>query len=227
MSLTEKIATKIGNNAKLFLNVNEEQEQIIVYGAINLFQMLFAILWVIIAGLLFGVFYEAVIFSITASILRKYSGGVHASSPSRCVIIGTFSAALAGILINNIFYSINSINVAVISGGIIIFAFITVFRNAPVDSIKKPIKNIETRRQFKRKSILAIFIFSFIIIILFMLNEKFSELYYIKLIESIGVGVLWQTITLTKNGINFLNKVDFVLKYIIDGIGTSVEPKAK
>ncbi|MFW2502790.1 accessory gene regulator ArgB-like protein [Clostridium diolis] len=227
MSLTEKIATKIGSNAKLFLNVNEEQEQIIVYGAINLFQMLFAILWVIIAGLLFGVFYEALIFSISASILRKYSGGVHASSPSRCVIIGTFSAALAGILINNIFYSINSINVAVISGAIIIFAFITVFRNAPVDSIKKPIKNIETRRQFKRKSIFAIFIFSFIIIILFILNEKFSELYYIKLIESIGVGVLWQTITLTKNGINFLNKVDFALKYIIEGMGTSVEPKAK
>ncbi len=227
MSLTEKIATKIGNNAKLFLNVNEEQEQIIVYGAINLFQMLFAILWVIIAGLLFGVFYEALIFSISSSILRKYSGGVHASSPSRCVIIGTFSAALAGILINNIFYSINSINVAVISGAIIIFAFITVFRNAPVDSIKKPIKNIETRKQFKRKSIFVIFIFSFIIIILFMLNEKFSELYYIKLIESIGVGVLWQTITLTKNGINFLNKVDFFLKYIIEGMGTSMTPKAK
>lgn len=227
MPLTEKIATKIGNNAKLFLNVNEEQEQIIVYGAINLFQMLFAILWVIIAGLLFGVFYEALIFSISASILRKYSGGVHASSPSRCVIIGTFSAALAGIVINNIFYSINSINVAVISGGIIIFAFITVFRNAPVDSIKKPIKNIETRRQFKRKSIFTIFIFLFIIIILFMLNEKFSELYYIKLIESIGVGVLWQTITLTKNGINFLNKVDSALKYIIEGMGTSVTPKTK
>ncbi|MZK51433.1 accessory gene regulator ArgB-like protein [Clostridium beijerinckii] len=227
MSLTEKIATKIGNNAKLFLNVNEEQEQIIVYGAINLFQMLFAILWVIIAGLLFGVFYEALIFSISASILRKYSGGVHASSPSRCVIIGTFSAALAGILINNIFYTINSINVAVISGAIIIFAFITVFRNAPVDSIKKPIKNIETRRQFKRKSIFTIFIFLFIIIILFILNEKFSELYYIKLIESIGVGVLWQTITLTKNGINFLNKVDYAVKYIIEGMGTSVTPKTK
>ncbi|AVK47216.1 accessory regulator AgrB [Clostridium sp. MF28] len=227
MPLTEKIATKIGNNAKLFLNVNEEQEQIIVYGAINLFQMLFAILWVIIAGLLFGVFYEALIFSISASILRKYSGGVHASSPSRCVIIGTFSAALAGIVINNIFYSINSINVAVISGGIIIFAFITVFRNAPVDSIKKPIKNIETRRQFKRKSIFTIFIFLFIIIILFMLNEKFSELYYIKLIESIGVGVLWQTITLTKNGINFLNKVDYAVKYIIEGMGTLVTPKTK
>lgn len=60
-----------------------------------------------------------------------------------------------------------------------------------------------------------------------MLNEKFSELYYIKLIESISVGVLWQTITLTKNGINFLNKVDSALKYIIEGMGTSVTPKAK
>lgn len=172
-------------------------------------------------------FYEALTFSISASILRKYSGGVHASSPSRCVIIGTFSAALAGILINNIFYTINSITVAVISGAIIIFAFTTVLKNAPVDSIKKPIKNIEIRKQFKRKSIFVIFIFSFIIIILFILNEKFSELYYIKLIESIGVGVLWQTITLTKNGINFLNKVDSALKYIIEGMGTSVTPKAK
>ncbi|NRT41265.1 accessory gene regulator protein AgrB [Clostridium beijerinckii] len=71
MSLTEKIATKIGNNAKIFLNINEEQEQIIVYGAINLFQMLFAILWVIIAGLLFGVFYEALIFSISAVFLEN------------------------------------------------------------------------------------------------------------------------------------------------------------
>ncbi|UYZ39016.1 accessory gene regulator B family protein (plasmid) [Clostridium beijerinckii] len=227
MSLTEKIATKIGNNAKLFLNVNEEQKQIIIYGAINLFQMLFAILWVIIAGVILGVFYEALIFSTTASILRKYSGGVHASSPSRCIIIGTFSAALAGILINNIFYTINNAAVAVISGAIILFAFITVFKNAPVDSIKKPITNIETRKQFKRKSIFVIFIFLFLIIILFIFNEKFSELYYIKLIESIGAGVLWQTITLTKNGVNFLNKVDFALKYIIEGVGISATPKAK
>lgn len=215
MSLTEKIATKIGNNAKLLLNANEEQEQIIVYGAINLFQMLFAILWVIIAGLLFGVFYEALIFSITASILRKYSGGVHASSPSRCIIIGTLSSVLAGILVNKILCTLNCVTVIGISISIIIFAFITVSKNAPVDSIKKPITNIETRKQFKRKSILVIFIFLFIIIILFILSQKFSNLYYIKLMESISLGILWQTITLTKIGISLLNKVDFVLKYII------------
>ncbi|WP_291701635.1 accessory gene regulator B family protein [Clostridium sp.] len=73
MSLTEKMAAKVGNNAKLFLNVNEEQEQIIIYGAINLFQIIFAILWVMIAGLFFGVFYETIIFTIAVSIFRKYS----------------------------------------------------------------------------------------------------------------------------------------------------------
>lgn len=215
MSLTEKIAAKIANNAKVFLNINEEQEQIIIYGAINLFQMIFAILWVMIAGMIFGVFYEALIFTITVSVFRKYSGGGHASSSSRCIIIGTISAVTAGILIHNILYIFNSSIVMIMSIVFMIFAFTTVLKNAPVDSIKKPITDWEARKQFKRKSVVILFVFSFIISILFILNQKDSQLCYIKLIESISLGILWQTITLTKSGISFLNKVDFVLKYII------------
>lgn len=217
MSLTEKMAIKIGSNAKLFLNVSEDEEQIIMYGAINLFQITFAILWVIIVGLFFGVLYEALLFSITTSILRKYSGGVHASSPSRCIIIGTSVAVAAGIAIDNILYNLNISTALLISIAFITFAFRIVVKNAPVDSIKKPITNIEVKKQFKKKSIVVIFLFSFIIIILFILSKKYSELYYIKFMESISLGILWQTITLTKIGINLLNKVDFVLKYIIKG----------
>lgn len=217
MSLTEKMAVKIGSNARLFLNVSKDEEQIIIYGAINLFQIIFAILWVIIAGLSFGVLYESLLFSITTSILRKYSGGVHASSPSHCIIIGTFAASIAGISIDNILYKLNMFAVLVISIAFITFAFIIVAKNAPVDSIKKPITNIEIRKQFKKKSIAVIFLFSFIITILFILSKKYSDLYCIKFMESISLGILWQTITLTKIGIGLLNKVDFVLKYIIKG----------
>lgn len=217
MSLTEKMAAKVSNNVKLFLNVNEEQEEIIIYGAICLFQIIFAILWVMIAGLFFGVFYEALIFTISVSIFRKYSGGAHASSSSRCIIIGTILAVAAGIFVDKILYTFNSSVVMIISMAFMMFAFIIVLKNAPVDSIKKPITDIETKEQFKRKSIFVIFIFSFIIIILFILSQRFSEVYYIRLIESISLGILWQTITLTKSGISFLNKVDFVLKYIMNG----------
>lgn len=215
MSLTEKMAVKIGNNAKLFLNVDEDKEQIIIYGAINLFQIIFAILWVIITGLLFGVLYEALIFSVTVSILRKYSGGVHASSSSRCIIIGTILAVVVGISIDKVFYKINMPTAILISIAIIAFAFIIVVKNAPVDSFKKPIINIEIKKQFKKKSMIVISIFSVIIIILCVLSKKYSELFYIKAIESIILGTLWQVSTLTKNGIRFLNKVDFVLKYRI------------
>lgn len=217
MSLTEKMAAKVSNNVKLLLNVNEEQEQIIIYGAICLFQITFAILWVMIVGLFFGVFYESLIFTIAVSIFRKYSGGAHASSSNRCIIIGTTLAVTAGILVDKMLYTLNSSDALIISMAFMIFAFIIVLKNAPVDSIKKPITNIEAREQFKRKSIFVIFIFSFIIIILFILSQRFSESYYIKLIECISLGILWQTITLTKSGISFLNKVDFVLKYIMHG----------
>lgn len=214
MCLTEKMAMKIGRNAKLFLNVDEDKEQIIVYGAISLLQITFAILWVIIAGLFFGVLYEALLFSITVNILRKYSGGAHASSPSNCIIIGTILAMASGLFIDKIFYKINMLTAILMSTACIVFAFIIVAKNAPVDSVKKPITNIELKKQFKKKSIIVLFIFSLIITILYALSTKYSALYYIKFIESIILGVLWQTITLTKSGTIFLNKVDFVLKYI-------------
>ncbi len=217
MSLTERMAVKIGRNAKLFLNVDEDKEQIITYGAINLFQIIFAILWVIIVSLFFGVLYEALLFSITVSILRKYSGGAHASSSSRCIIIGTTLAVAAGMAIDKIFYKLNMPIVMLISMACIAFAFIIVVKNAPVDSIKKPITDIEMKKEFKKKSIIVVFIFSLIIIVLYVLNKKYLELHYIKFIESISLGVLWQTSTLTKSGISVLNKVDFVLKYIIEG----------
>ncbi|AKA69304.1 accessory gene regulator ArgB-like protein [Clostridium scatologenes] len=214
MSLIEKMSVKIGRNAKLFLNVDEDKEQIIVYGAINLLQTIFAISWVIIAGLFFGVLYEALLFSITVSILRKYSGGAHASSPSHCIIIGTILAVASGIFIDKIFFKINILTAILISTACIVFAFIIVAKNAPVDSAKKPITNIELKKQFKKKSIIVLFIFSLIITILYALSTKYSALYYIKFIESIILGVLWQTITLTKSGTIFLSKVDFFLEHI-------------
>lgn len=216
MSPTEKLAVNIARKAKIVLDVDEDKEQTIIYGAINLLQITFAILWVIIIGLLLGVLYEALIFSIVVGILRKYSGGVHASSPSHCIIIGTILAAIAGIIIDKLFYKLTISTVVVISIFCVVAALIIVFENAPVDSINKPITNIEMKRRFKGKSILVILIFSLLIMILFVFHKTYLQVYYITAIESITLGILWQSITLTKIGRLAFNKVDFVLKYIIE-----------
>jgi accessory gene regulator B len=51
--------------------------------------------------------------------------------------------------------------------------------------------------------------------ILFGFYKTYLELYYIKAIESISLGILWQSITVTKIGILALNKVDIALRYIV------------
>lgn len=216
MSITEKIAVKIGNNAKSLLNADEDKEQIIIYGAINLLQIIFSILWVMITGFLLGVFYEALLFSITTGILRKYSGGVHASSSSRCIIIGTSIACIAGLSVDHILYKLDIVTVLWMCIAFIILAFMIVVKKAPVDSVKKPITNIEVKKQFKKKSIVALFLFTFLILILFILNQKYSGMYYIRFIESISLGLFWQAITLTTYGVSLINKIDFLLKHIIE-----------
>lgn len=85
MSLIEKIAANIGKETRCILDFNDDTEEVIIYGAINLIQTLVSFLLTIVTGFIFGVIYEALIFTITVSILKKYSGGAHASSPGRCL----------------------------------------------------------------------------------------------------------------------------------------------
>lgn len=102
-------------------------------------QTINSIFWVIIVGFFTGSLYEAFLFSITASILRKYSGGVHASSPMRCTIIGAVSSGFCGIFVNRIFYKSNISIVIAFCIFSMIASLIIMIRNAPVDSLEKPI----------------------------------------------------------------------------------------
>lgn len=216
MYLTERLAVSLGKKARIILNVDKDKEEIIVYGAINLLQTIFSILWVVIAGFILGVLYEALIFSVSASILRKYSGGVHASSPNRCIIFGTVVSAAVGLLVDRFFYMFSFSAIIGISVFCMITAFIIVFLKAPVDSVQKPITNEDMKKMFKKNSIIAILVFSIIIIILCLFYNSSYKLYYLKVISCISLGSLWQSITLTNMGITAFKKADLILKNITE-----------
>lgn len=150
MYLTEKIATSLGKKATLHLTIDKDKEKTVIYGAINLLQTILSILWIVIAGFILGVLYEALIFSTTASILRKYSGGVHASSPNRCIIIGTVLSSAAGLVIDKFSYNISLTNTTAMGIFFITASFIIVILKAPVDSIKKPITNPNMKKSLKK-----------------------------------------------------------------------------
>lgn len=217
MSITEKLAFKLGNMVKTNLNTDSDETDIIIYGAINLFQTINSILWVIIVGFFTGALYETLLFSITASILRKYSGGVHASSPMRCTIIGAVSSGIFGGFINRFFYKSNINIVIIFSVLLIIISLLIILKKAPVDSIQKPIDDDSMKKSFRKKSILFIFIITFIAINFLLLYIVNRNVIYIKLIECLIIGTFWQSFTLTKMGDLLVTKIDLGLKFLIEG----------
>ena len=217
MSITEKLAFKLGNMVKTNLNTDSDETDIIIYGAINLFQTINSILWVIIVGFFTGALYETLLFSITASILRKYSGGVHASSPMRCTIIGAVSSGIFGGFINRFFYKSNINIVIIFSVLLIIISLLIILKKAPVDSIQKPIDDDSMKKSFRKKSILLIFIITFITISLLLVYIVNRNVIYIKLIECLIIGTFWQSFTLTKMGDLLVTKIDLGLKFLIEG----------
>ncbi len=215
MSSIEKIAMIIGNKTKENLNLDSDQVEIIVYGAINILQTINSIFWVIAFGFLTGTLFESLMFSISAGVLRKYSGGGHASSPMRCAAIGTITAVIGGLMIQKIFIYMN-LKISIIMVVIITIININIIiKKAPVDSIEKPIRSEELRKKFRIKSIILLCISLFIIIaLLLIVDENYYEKFVLKVIQCLILGELWQCITLTDLGIFMINKMDKILKYI-------------
>ena len=213
MTLTEKIATTIGRNARLVLSVNEDKEKIVVYGAVSLLQILWTILWTIVISMIFGVVYESLFFTIVVSALKKYSGGAHASSPGRCVFIGVTISTVFGLIINILLSKQNIIVVAILGLLCNSIALFIIMKLSPVDSVKKPITSVKMRLRLKRNSEILIFFYLFIMVNMLLLFKISSNLCFLKAFECISLGTLWQSITLTNRGINILNKVDFILNF--------------
>ena len=211
----EKIAKMIGNMSKDILNMDSDQVEIIEYGAINGMQTINAILWVIILGYLGGVLYESLVFSISVSLLRKYSGGGHASSPMRCAIIGGVIALLCGLFIKNVIIELSMKSIICILVIIMVIIPIIIINKAPVDSIEKPIDDEKLKREFKFKSLRLIFVYYVVIVALLMYRGYYVE-FCLETAISLMLGITWQSITLTSIGIKFIKKSDYLLKVICE-----------
>ncbi|OFI01557.1 accessory protein regulator protein B [Clostridium acetireducens DSM 10703] len=156
MYLIEKISNKIGIKIALLLKLDKDHEEIITYGAFNLFQILLSIFWIIVFGFIFGVLLESVIILFTISLLRKYSGGVHSNSPNRCIVIGTTVSIVLALMVKKILCYLDVKLIIILTAISFLYSYFTILKYAPVDSPAKPIKKIETKNKFKKTSILIL-----------------------------------------------------------------------
>lgn len=213
----EKLSKNISNKLKDELNLDEDKRSIIEYGIFAFFQMGISILLVAIIGFIFNVMLEALIISFSGAILRKFSGGAHASTPTNCSIVGLLICVLPAYIIKNI--GLNSNYIIIIGILVYIVSFIIIYKLAPVDSPNKPIKNKGKIKRLKRGSIIILSVYMIFVVL-------FISIYYMNRINillvyssCIYIGVLWQVFTLTKYGHIVVNKVDSLLIKIFDLIG--------
>ncbi|NMM61317.1 accessory gene regulator B family protein [Clostridium sp. P21] len=212
MFLTESLSNKIGYKIARTLKLDKDSEEIMAYGAFCLLQIFWSILWIMLFGIVFNMLIEVFIIFFVICILRKYSGGVHASSPGRCTIVGITVCVGFSLIIHKIYWMFNLYYIVFFSVISLIFSYYIVYKLAPVDSIAKPIVKMETKKRFKRKSILILNILSIIIFVILIFYFKYSNVFLLNSIMCICVGAVWQSFTLTNEGHKILTKIDNILK---------------
>ena len=216
MSL-ELLSKNISNSLKRELDLDEDKRSIIEYGIFSFLHIVLSILLVMIFGLMFDVMIEALIISFIAAILRKFSGGAHASTSTNCAVSGILISVIPAYIIKHI--SLTGDYIIFIGILLYITAFIVIYKLAPVDSPNKPIKKQEKIKRLKRGSIIILSIYMIIVAInisMFYIYKFNSLLVYS---SCIYIGILWQVFTLTKYGHIVVNKIDSLLINIFNLMG--------
>ncbi|MCB2360072.1 accessory gene regulator ArgB-like protein [Clostridium estertheticum] len=212
----EKVSNNIANKVALELSLDDDNREVISYGAFALIQMFFSIILVFIFGFLFHVAIEALIISFTAAIFRKYSGGVHASSPGICTFIGTIVCVGQAILISLLLNFLVDFKLVIILEVVIFtWSYYIIYKLVPVDSASKPIVKQEKRNRMKKGSIILLSFYlgiTVLIILLYISSGEKKLMFYVLCLYS---GILWQIFTITSPGHLLVGKVDHFLNHII------------
>lgn len=210
--LTNNIAEKIGSE----LELDNDRKEVIAYGAFAILQTLLSIALTAIFGFAFGVLTETLIVSFTISILRKYSGGVHASSPGICAAIGTVIAVGQALLICFIITPLINLKLVIFLGLLsFTWSFYIIYKLSPVDSAAKPIKTQKKKERMKKTSILILCVYVVIVLINSIMYLHIHEIRFLTFSLCIYGGTIWQSFTLTRGGHVTIWKIDAILSHIL------------
>lgn len=191
----EKLSNELATKIAIRLEVNEEQREVMAYGAFALIQIFINIFLLIIIGTLLNVAIEAVIISVVSSILRKYSGGVHLTSPWKCTIMGICVCVFASTVIKSLNLKLTFIFIILL---VIIWAYFFIKKYAPVDTPTKPIRNQDRRNRMKKGAIKVLKVYGILIAVNLIFYLQFQWYNCLEYSACITFGIAWQVFTLTK-----------------------------
>jgi accessory gene regulator B len=211
----EWVATSVSNKLSDELKLDNDKREVIAYGAFALFQTVLSIVLVSLLGLMFGVALEALVISFVVSILRKYSGGVHATTSDSCTLIGTIVFVGLASALSSLSNWISIDGWTIIITASFLWCYYIVFKLAPVESPSKKI-GLKKKKKMKKGSIIVISVYVLLVNLFVVLHYVHYNKSLLLFSLCICIGCVWQTFTLTKTGHVWLIKIDKILNYILN-----------
>ena len=165
--------------------VENEDKELYSYGFFILLSQILYFIIVITIGILFNVIFESIIFYITFQFIRRYAGGYHAKTETRCDILSTLSILCCIVLIK--LSKMYDIRIALLSASLV-FA-VLIFILCPLDTPEKPLNDKEYK-YFRKISwiILSLIIIAIIVSFYFKFNIVFAPCCASLILEGVLIG---------------------------------------
>ena len=139
--------------------ISEDKKEIYEYGFNQLIVYIYNFASFIIIGLIMGMFWQSIAFTVFYMLIRPYAGGYHARTPKMCYIYSLFMIFavllwMKVVPLNGLFYVI-----------IYIISSLIILKLSPVEDENKPLDNIE-KIVFRKRAINAYIILSILYFVL-------------------------------------------------------------
>ncbi|HSQ88046.1 accessory gene regulator B family protein [Romboutsia sp.] len=210
----EKISLSISDKLGDKLKKSDDEKAILNYGLFIIIHTSLAILATIFVGILTNMVIEIMVISVTAAYMKRYSGGIHSSSPLRCVITGVLFSFILSVICKYIMCNFSNNLIAIILGIGLCLSYYILYKKCPVPSKNKPLKKESTRKKLRKKSFKLINIYLIVIIMLYILNI-IHGLYWAKTcMISMFLGILLQIFALAEIGNSTLKSLEKIYDFI-------------
>lgn len=211
MGIIEKVSNGVSEKLGNRLNKSDEEKAVLNYGLFVIIHTGLAVILTFIVGLVTNRTLEIMSITLAAAWMKRYSGGVHATSPNRCLIVGIIVSFILLYIEKEFIININNnVLIAILVIGII-YSYLIIYYKCPVGTKNKPLKKEETRKRLRKKAFKLLNFYS-LIIALGYLTYISSDFYFIKnLIVCIFLGLVLQASMLTKFGQRVVLALDSLL----------------
>lgn len=183
--MISKFAEKLVDCLYCQHDISDDEQELYKYGFFVLLSQILYLIIAIILGSIFKSVFESVIFYIAFQFIRRYAGGYHAKTETRCEILSTLSILCCIVLIK--LSKMYDIRIALLSISLV-FA-VLIFILCPLDTPEKPLNDKEYK-YFRKISwiILSLIIVAIIVPFIFKFNVVFAPCCASLILEGVLIG---------------------------------------